>query len=179
MATPTHESTQPPSHEGGAGGLPQFDPTWWPGEIVWFTIIFVVVLVLMAKVFVPRVGGTIAEREDRISGDIGRARSLKEQAEVQAAAAEAEMAQARARSQKVAAEAKARVQAEAAARQAAEEAVLAQSLAAAEAAIQASRDQAMSHVREIAAETAQVIVTKLTGKPASAADIQAALSGRA
>ena len=130
MATPTHESTQPPAHAGGGGGLPQFDPAWWPGEIVWFTIIFVVVLVLMAKVFVPRVGGAIAEREDRISGDISRARSLKEQAEAQAQAAEAEMAQARARSQKVAAEAKARVQAEAAARQAAEEATLAQSLAA-------------------------------------------------
>jgi F-type H+-transporting ATPase subunit b len=159
--------------------LPQFDATWWPGEIVWFSIIFVVVLVLMAKVFVPRVGGTIAEREGRITGDIAKARSLKEQAEAQAAEAEAEMAQARGRAQKVAADAKARVRAEAASRQGEEEAKLAATLAAAEAAIRASRDEAMSHVREIAADTAQVILAKLTGEPASAADIKAALSGRA
>ena len=176
--TATIETTGHPAPEG-AGGLPQFDPTWWPGQMAWFLIIFLVVLVLMAKVFVPRLGGTIKEREDRISGDIGRARALKDQAEAQAAAAEAEMTQARARSQKVAAEAKARVQAEAAARQAAEEAILAQSLAAAETAIQASRDQAMSHVRDIAEGAAQAIVVKLTGKPASAADIKAAWAGRA
>jgi F-type H+-transporting ATPase subunit b len=163
----------------GAGGLPQFDASWWPGQMVWFLFIFVVVFALMAKVFVPRVGGTIAEREDRISGDIARARALKEQAEAQATQADAEMAQARSRAQKVAADAKARVQAEASGRQAVEEARLAESLAAAEAEIKAAREAAMSHVREIAAETAQAIVARLTGQPASAQDIDAALTGRA
>ncbi|MGZ8369982.1 MAG: hypothetical protein ACXWVH_02885, partial [Caulobacteraceae bacterium] len=42
-------------HEGGAGGLPQFDPAWWPGQIVWLLFIFAVVFVLMKWVFVPRV----------------------------------------------------------------------------------------------------------------------------
>ena len=161
------------------GGLPQFDATWWPGEMVWFAIIFAVVFALMAKVFVPRVAGAITEREERISGDIARARALKEQAEAQSAAADAEMARARAAAQKVAAEAKARVQAAAAARQAVEEAKLAETIAAAEASIRAARDQAMTHVREIAADTARVIVIKLTGQPADAADIKAALAGKA
>ena len=163
----------------GAGGLPQFDATWWPGQMVWFLIIFVLVFWLMAKVFVPRVGGTIAEREDRISGDIARARALKEQAEAQAAQAEAEMVQARARAQKVASDAKARVQEEAAGRQSAEEAKLHASLAEADAAIKSSRDAAMGHVRGIAAETAKAIVAKLTGEAPSSADIEAALAGRA
>lgn len=174
-------TTEAPGHGApqGAGGLPQFDASWWPGEMAWFLIIFAVVFALMAKVFVPRVGGTIAEREDRISGDIARARALKEQAEAQAAQADAEMAQARARAQKVAADARARAQAEASARQAQEEAQLAERLAAAEAEIRASRDAAMGHVREIAAETAQAILAKLTGQMASAQDIDAALAGRA
>ena len=176
--TATIETTGHPAPEG-AGGLPQFDPTWWPGQMAWFLIIFLVVLVLMAKVFVPRLGGTIKEREDRISGDIGRARALKDQAEAQAAAADAEMTQARARSQKLAAEAKARVQADAAARQAAEEAKLAATMASHEAAIRTARDEAMRHVRDIAEGAAQAIVLKLTGKPASAADIKAASAGQA
>ena len=162
----------------GAGGLPQFDASWWPGQMVWFLIVFAVVFALMAKVFVPRVGGTMAERDDRISGDIAQARGLKEQAEAQAALAEAEMAQARARGQKLAVDAKARVQAEANARQAAEEAKLGETVAKAEAQIRAARDEAMGHVREIAADTVRAIVARLTGAEASGAEVEAALAER-
>ena len=91
----------------GSGGLPQFDLAKWPGQMVWMLVIFGVMLFLFAKVFVPRVGGTIAEREDRISGDIGDARKLKAQADEQAAAeAAAEMGLAPQRPQKVAIDAK-------------------------------------------------------------------------
>jgi F-type H+-transporting ATPase subunit b len=176
MATAAQTGTEAPA--GGSGGLPQFDPTWWGGEIVWFCIIFAVVFALMAKVFVPRVGGTMDEREDRIAGDIAKARGLKEQADQQAALAEADMAQARGRSQKLAAEAKARVQAEASARQAEEEAKLAKTLAEAEAAIRASRDEAMGHVRDIASDTALAIVQKLTGQAASAQEVTRAMAQR-
>lgn len=175
--TATTESTEHPAE--GSGGLPQFNAVWWPGQMVWFLIVFAVVFALMAKVFVPRVGGTITEREERISGDIARARTLKEQAENQAAAADAEIAQARAQAQKLASEAKARAQAEAAERQAAEEAKLAETLAQAETSIREARDQAMTQVRTIAVETAQAIVAKLSGQAASTAEIEAALSGRA
>ena len=72
---------------GGSGGLPQFDPTWWAGEMVWMLIIFGVMLFLFAKVFVPKVSRAIDEREDRISGDIGAARRLKDEADAQAQAA--------------------------------------------------------------------------------------------
>ena len=67
-----------------AGGLPQFDLAQWPGQIVWMLIIFAVMLFLFARVFVPRVGGTIAAREDQIAGDIGDARRLKDEADAQA-----------------------------------------------------------------------------------------------
>ena len=71
------------------------------------------------------------------------------------------------------------VQAASAERQAVEEANLAKSLAAAEAAIRSARDQAMANVRVIASETAQAILVKLTGSQASAAEIETALSGEA
>jgi F-type H+-transporting ATPase subunit b len=173
---PTSSTTEPASH--GAGGLPQFDASWWPGEMAWFAFIFLVVFILMAKVFVPRISGAIVEREERISGDIARARALKEQAEAQAAAADAEIAQARAQAQKLAADAKAKVQAEAAARQGVEEAKLNETLAKAEADIRASREAAMTHVKEIATDTARAIVEKLSGNAASADDVARALAAR-
>ena len=173
----THATTAPA--DSGAGGLPQFDLAQWPGQMVWMLIIFGVMFALFAKVFVPSVGGTIANREDRISGDIGEARRLRDQADAQAAAAAAETTQARAAAQKLALDAKAKAQAEAAKREAAEEARLAATLSRAEAAINATRERAMGHVREIAADTAQAIVEKLTGAAATPAEMQAASGGKA
>lgn len=173
----THATTAPA--DSGAGGLPQFDLAQWPGQMVWMLVIFGVMFALFARVFVPSVGGTIANREDRISGDVGEARRLRDEAEAQAAAAAAETAQARAAAQKLALDAKAKAHAEAAKREAAEEARLAATLSRAEAAIGRTRETAMGHVREIAAETAQAIVEKLTGAPATAAELKAASGGKA
>ena len=162
--------------EQGSGGLPQFDPSWWAGQMVWMLIIFGVMFVLFAKVFVPKVGGTIEGREGQIAGDIAEARRLKEEAEAQAAAAASETAEARARAQRLAAEAKAKAQADAAKRQAAEEAKLNEKLAAAEASLAATRDKAMGNVQGIASDTAKAIVEKLTGEALGAAELKAALA---
>jgi F-type H+-transporting ATPase subunit b len=162
--------------QGGSGGLPQFDPQWWSGQIVWLLIIFAVLYVVLSKILLPKVGGTIDAREGKIAGDIADARRLKAEAEAQAAAAAADMAEARGRAQKMASDAKAKSAAEAATRQAAEEAKLAERLSVAEAEIRAARDQAMTNVQAIAIETAQAIVEKLTGVAASAADVDAALA---
>lgn len=161
--------------EQGSGGLPQFDLSWWPGQMAWMLIIFGVMFVLFAKVFVPKVGGTIDGREGQIAGDIAEARRLKDEAEAQAAAAAAETAEARARAQRLGADAKAKAQAEAAARQATEEAKLNEKLAAAEASLAAARDKAMGNVAGIASDTAQAIIEKLTGVAADAAEVKAAL----
>jgi F-type H+-transporting ATPase subunit b len=165
--------------DAGSGGLPQFDMGKWPGQMVWTLLIFLVMFILFARVFVPRVGGTISAREDRIAGDIGDARRLKEQADAQAATAAAEMVAARSAAHKLAIDAKAKAAANTAAQEALEEARLNEVLAKAEARIGAARDQAMGHVRDIAGETAQAIVARLTGRAASAAEVKSALSGRA
>jgi|SRR5436190_9242913 len=174
QATETHEGTTAPAGEHEAGGLPQFDFTWWPGQILWFLIVFFGVLAFMRLFAVPRLGGTIEHREGHIAGQIAEARRLKDAADAEAVQAAAEMAQARAASQRVAAEARAKAQAEVAAALAAEEAKLAEQGAAAEARIATARDQAMTNVATIAADTAGAIVQKLTGKAATAAELAAA-----
>ena len=165
--------------EPSSGGLPQFDLAQWPGEMVWMLIIFGVLVCLFAWVFVPRVGGTIAEREDKIGGDIGEARRLRDEAQAQSEAAAQDLAAARGRTQKLALDAKAAVTSEANARRAVEDAKLAETLAEAEARIAAVKAEAMTHVRAIAAETAQAMVERLTGSPASAAEVDRALAGLA
>ena len=161
--------------QGASGGLPQFDPTWWGGQIVWLALIFLVLYLALSKVLLPKLGKTIDEREGKISGDIADARRLKQEAESQAAAAEAELADARSKAQKTASDAKAKAAASAAERQQAEEAKLNARLATAEAEIRAARDQAMSNVSAIAVETAQAIVEKLTGDKVTKTAVKAAV----
>src|SRR5579863_1252549 len=163
--------------EHASAGLPQFDLGQWPGQMIWMLIIFGVLLILFARVFVPRVGGTIAVREDKIGGDIGEARRLRDEAEAQSKAAAEDLGQARGRAQRLAADAKAAVAAEAAQAQAVEEARVGRLIADAEGRIATARAQAMGEVRGIAADAAGAIVEKLTGQGASAAEVERALSG--
>jgi F-type H+-transporting ATPase subunit b len=162
-----------------SGGLPQFDLAQWPGQIVWALGIFLVLYLLFAFVFVPAVGGTIDAREDKISGDIGDARRLRDEAQAQADAAAAEMNEARGRAHRVATEARAAAKAAAAARQGEEDAKLAALLSAAEARIAAARGEAMGHVRSIGADAARAMVERLTGAAPSQAELDAALGAEA
>ena len=170
------ETTASTSAEGhaGSGGLPQFDFHWWPGQIVWFLIIFFAVMAFIRFFAAPRLGGTIEAREAKMQADIADAWRMKEEAEGQAKAAAEDTARARGAAQRLAAEARAKAQAEVAARLAAEEAKLADAGAAAEARIGAARDAAMANVSSIASDTAAAIVAKLTGKAATTTELKAA-----
>lgn len=165
--------------EAESGGLPQFDTTVWGGQIVYLLFLFFVLYLLIAKVFAPRLRRVMDERATTISTAVATAKSVQAEAALQAAAAKAEVAEARAQSRAMAAAAKARVTEEANARRASEEAEVNARIAAAEASIGQTRDAAMANVGTIAADTAQAIVERLTGKPASAAEAAAAVKGAA
>ncbi|MEO8812459.1 MAG: hypothetical protein ABI376_06070 [Caulobacteraceae bacterium] len=178
MADPA-TTTATAAADAGSGGLPQFDLAQWPGQMVWVLIVFAILYVLFARVFVPRVGGAIDMREQRIAGDIGEARRLKAEAEAASTAAGAEMDEARGRARKLALDAHDAAKSAGAARQAGEDAKVAATLEAAEARIAAARGEAMGHVRAIAADTALAMIEKLSGTPASPAEVERALAGHA
>jgi F-type H+-transporting ATPase subunit b len=176
MASAAIEKASATAAEAHAsGGLPQFDFSFWPGQIVWALIIFTVLYFVMSTMFLPRLRSAIHQRASAISEALAQARALRDEAEAQAAAAQAEIAEARARAQKLAAEAKAKSKAQAAAREAEAEARLHERLAESDARIRAARDQAMTHVRAIAEETASAMVVKLTGQTPDAKEVDGAL----
>lgn len=176
----THATTEA-AHGGEheSGGLPQFEFEHWFGQIVYLLFLFVLLYLLMAKVFGPRIRRVFDERAATIAGAIETARQVQAEAAGQAEAAKAEVEQARASARATAAAAKARVTDEANARAAAEEAVVAARIAEAEAAIGKTRDAAMTQVSAIASDTASAIVERLTGKAPSAAEAAAAVKGAA
>lgn len=170
----TTESTEHASAEHGSGGLPQLDTQHWAGQMVWLLIIFAVFYVLMSRVFTPRLRKVIDTRGATIAEDLANARANRDEAEAQAKEAAAETAAAHAAAKKLASEAIARSNADIAAAQAAEDVKLNARLSEAEARIKTQRDEAMSHVRDIASETASALVEKLTGKAATQAALKSA-----
>ena len=168
----TIATTEHPSADDG--GLPQLKTEYWGGQIVWLLFIFAVFFVLMGFVFTPRLRKVIDKRGSTIAEDLANARAIRDEAEAQAKEAAAETAAAHARARKLASDALARSNAEIAAAQAVEDEKLNKRLGEAEARIRALRDEAMSHVAEVASDTAQAMVEKLTGKPATAAALKAA-----
>ncbi len=164
-------STEAPAD---AGGLPQLNTANWPGQMIWMLIIFAVFYALIAGVFAPRLRKVIDKRGSTIAEDLANARAIRDEAHAQAKEAAAETAAAHASAKKLASEAIARSNAEVAAAQAAEDVKLNARLSEAEARIKSARDEAMSHVREIASDTASALVQKLTGKAATQAALKSA-----
>jgi len=164
MAEPTHTATTehvPKSEEHG--GFPPFNPQSFPSQLVWLTIFFVLLYVLMAKWALPQVGRVIENRQKRIAGDIAEAQRFKDQSDAAIAAYEKALADARGRAQAIANETRERAAAEAAAARKKVEDALNTKLADAEKTIATTKQAAMSNVRSVAVDAAAAIVERLTG----------------
>src|SRR5262249_54386750 len=157
MAEPTAH-TEAPGGPGGHAAFPPFQRENFASQLVWLAISFVLLYVLMSKIALPRVGGILAARQQRISDDLAKADDLKAKSEAAHAAYEKALADARTRAQTIAAETHAKQAADAEATNKRLEAELHQKLAAAEQSIASTRTAAMGNVGSIATDTASAIV---------------------
>jgi len=171
MAEPTAHTEAPEGH----GGFPPFQSQHFPSQLVWLTLTFILLYVLMARIALPRIGSIFAERSKRISDDLAAAQRFKERSEAASAAYQKALADARARAQSIAAATRERQAAEAQAINKRLEAQLHDKLAAAEQSIAATRTAAMANVGTIATETAAAIVERLIGTVPSPRDVAAAV----
>ena len=171
MAEPTAHTETPAGH----GAFPPFQSEHFPSQLLWLTVSFVLLYVLMSKIALPRIGAILAERSRLIGDDLAAAQRLKEQSDAAHAAYEKALAEARARAQGLASATREKQAGEAAAAQQQLEARLHERLAAAERSIAATRTAAMGNVRGIAADTAAAIVARLIGKAPTAQEVAAAL----
>jgi F-type H+-transporting ATPase subunit b len=172
------ESTAHTEVPGGPGGHPAFPPfqrETFASQLVWLTISFALLYVLMSKIALPRVGGILAAREKRIADDLAAANGFKAKSDAANAAYEKALADARARAQSIAAETRDKQTAEAEATNKRLEAELHERLAAAERSITATRTAAMGNVGTIATDTASAIVERLIGAAPADHEVRAAV----
>lgn len=167
-------TTEVAAHGGEGGGLPQFEFQYWGGQIIWLLVLFAILYVLFARVFVPRFRKVADTRAQTIADALAEARQTQTEADTRAEAVRAEIDSARADARRLVADARAKASEEMARTQAAQDAELAVKVETAEVRIRGLRDQAMTNVRAIATDTAEAIVAKLTGTPVSSAEAKIA-----
>ncbi|MGE0421114.1 MAG: F0F1 ATP synthase subunit B' [Reyranellaceae bacterium] len=153
--------------------MPQFNPNTMPSQIFWLIVCFAVFYVIISRVVVPMLGGTIDARAAKIQGDLDAAARARDEAKAALAQYEKSIADARAEAQ-----AANRAASDAAA--AATNARLAEvgqriggEIAAAETRITEAREAAMGNVRSMAVEVAQAAYGKLVGGQADSARLDA------
>ena len=177
MAEPQHTtSTEHVPAGEHSGGFPPFQSHTYASQLVWLVIAFVLLYALMAKWALPRVGGVIENRQNKIDGDIAEAGKLKEQSDAAVAAYEKALADARANAQAIANETRDKQAAEAETRRKALEDELNVKLTDAEKTNAATKQSAMSNVRGIAEDATRAIVERLIGKAPSEQSVSTAVA---
>jgi F-type H+-transporting ATPase subunit b len=178
MADELHEGTVAPGGEAHAaeGGLPQMDVGTFPSQIFWLVLTFGFLLIFMSKYALPRIGGGIENRRQRMLGDLEQADVLRKESDLALKNYDAALAAARGRAMSLGDESRKVITSEVEKLKQAAEAETQRTLAAAEGRIAESRDAAATHVREAASEAAADIVERLIGERVSAADISRAVT---
>ncbi|MGQ3674438.1 F0F1 ATP synthase subunit B [Xanthobacter sp. TB0139] len=158
-----------------AAHFPPFDVTTFPSQLLWLVVTFVLLYLLMSRVTLPRIGRILEERRDRIADDLEEGIKHKAESEAAQAAYEKALNEARAKANAIAGETRAKLAEESDANRKALEAGLTAKLEAAEQRIAATKSEALSHVRGIAVDTAEAIVSSLVGAAPAKTDVEQAV----
>jgi F-type H+-transporting ATPase subunit b len=159
MATTAH--TEAPG--GHKAPFPPFQSETFASQLFWLAITFAALYLLASRLVLPRVGGIIDARANRIEGDLAEAQRFKAEADTANAAYEKALADARARAQALANATREQQVAEAERKRKELEHQLDAKLAGAEKTIAATKASAMGNVRTIAGDAAAAIVKRLIG----------------
>lgn len=143
--------------------MPQLDFATFAPQLIWLTLVFGVLYLVMARVALPRIATVIEERRDRIADDLDTAAQLKSDTDDAIASYETALAEARAHAHSIAQETRDRLTAETDAHRADLEGQLAARIADAEKRIDATKTQALTSVRDVAVDVADAITQQLLG----------------
>lgn len=162
--------------EGEHGGFPPFNAEYFPSQILWLAITFGIFYLVLKKVILPRIAGTLENRRDRIALDLEAAERMKSDSDEAKAAYEQELAEARDRAHKIGHDAREAARSDAEAERQRLDAELDEKLEAAQLRITAVRDEAMKDVGQIAETTADAILRDVIRLEVSREEVASAVT---
>jgi F-type H+-transporting ATPase subunit b len=163
LAETADEAAHGHEEAAASGGLPQFDPTWFPSQIFWLAVSFFVLYLFFSKKTLPEISSVIENRRDHIRSDLDMAEKLTEEAENVQAAYENGLQSARDSAAKAVQDVDTAMKQKGAEQYEAFRERSEAEILAAESRINAAKDAAMDEMNTIAAEVASVAVKKIIG----------------
>ncbi len=162
---------------GGHGEVkfPPFDPASFASQLIWLAISFGALYMLLSRIALPKVGGVLAERADRIRRDLGDAERMKTETDAALKAYEQSLADARGKAQTIAKDTREKIGAQLDRDRHRADQDNATKIAEMEKQIAGNKARALANVGDIAADTAGSIVAKLLGRDIPADEIRNAL----
>jgi len=155
--------------------FPPFDAHYFPSHLLWLVITFGFFYLFMARVVLPRIGGIIETRHDRIAADLDQAARLKAQSDAAVTAYQNRLAEARDKAKEIAHAAEEQAKAKAETERKSVETAMEGQLAETERRLAASRDAALAQVDNMAEAAAAEIIKKISGITADAAGLAKAV----
>ncbi|MCH2459237.1 MAG: ATPase [Henriciella sp.] len=143
--------------------MPQLVPSDWLPQLIWLAITFVALYVLMAKVALPKIGGVLDARRNKIQSDLQTAEDLRRATEEAIASYEQALAEAKQKAHAIAQEARDKLNEELSAEREKLEKELDEKAKNAEERIEAAKTSALKEVDGIATDVAADLVDKLIG----------------
>jgi F-type H+-transporting ATPase subunit b len=144
--------------------MPQIDQiaSIYASQLFWLVLVFGLILI-GSYAMLPKIQGTVEQRDARISGDLAAAEKARADADAAEEAYQARLGASRGEAQAAAAKAKAEATAAAEKRVKAADAEIAARVADAESQLQAQRAEAVAGIETVAVEATQEIVAKVAG----------------
>lgn len=160
---------------GGHSVFPPFERDTFASQLVWLSLSFVLLYVLMAKIALPRIGSILKARGERIADDLKTADRLKDQSDAVQAANATQLNDARTRAEGIVITARALQSAEAESLRKKLDAQFEQKIDEAEKSIADARAAAMANVQTVAADAASAIMQRLAGRAPAKKELVAAV----
>ncbi len=63
-------------------GMPQLDPKYWASQAFWLILVFTILYISIAKLYLPKIKNNLDTRENKIKDDLDNANKFKEQSEI-------------------------------------------------------------------------------------------------
>jgi F-type H+-transporting ATPase subunit b len=63
-------------------GMPQLDPTYWASQAFWLIVVFTILYVSIAKLYLPKIKNNLDNRENKIKEDLDSANQFKDLSEL-------------------------------------------------------------------------------------------------
>jgi F-type H+-transporting ATPase subunit b len=156
--------------------MPQLESWHFLPQLVWLAISFALLYLVMAFVALPRIGGVLAKRKEKIETDLDAAERARAEAGEALQAYEASLAGAREESHRLIGEAAHDAAKTAEARNHELGQAIARQIEEAGAAVAAAKDEAMEHLTAMAAEAAREATAKLIGVEVASDDVDRAVA---